>query len=151
MKANLITHHLLFVGFGLADDHFHQIIHDVRRALPGGSRRTEFATALTMRHDPLDEKLWARQLKLVPMGPASLDLPVAGRRLEIFLDALLAYATDSHSYLLHADFESSLEHDERELQRKLHAFTATIGAQERALPAWGVIERMLKNLGADVT
>ena len=151
VKANLITHHLLFVGFGLADDHFHQIIHDVRRALPGGSRRTEFATALTMRHDPLDEKLWARQLKLVPMGPASLDLPVAGRRLEIFLDALLAYATDSHSYLLHADFESSLEHDERELQRKLQAFAATIGAQERALPAWGVVERMLKNLGADVT
>ncbi|WCI09657.1 SIR2 family protein [Arthrobacter sp. OVS8] len=34
VKAHLITHHLLFVGFGLADDHFHEILHDVRRALP---------------------------------------------------------------------------------------------------------------------
>ncbi|MBC7761118.1 MAG: SIR2 family protein [Candidatus Saccharibacteria bacterium] len=148
VKANLITHHLLFVGFGLADDHFHQIIHDVRRALPEYGRN-EFATALTMRHDPLEKMLWNGQLKLVPMGPADGEVPTAGRLLEIFLDALLAYATDSHSYLLHKDFDSSLEKDERELRRKVLAFTSTIEAQERAVPAWGVIERMLEALGGD--
>ena len=149
VKANLITHHLLFVGFGLADDHFHQIIHDVRRALPETPGRTEFATALTMRHDPLDKMLWNGQLKLVPMDPADGEVPTAGRLLEIFLDALLAYATDSHSYLLHKDFESSLEVDEQALRRKVLAFTSTIGSQERAVPAWAVIERMLEALGGD--
>jgi len=149
VKANLITHHLLFVGFGLADDHFHQIIHDVRRALPETFEGTEFATALTMRQDSLAETLWQSQLKLVPMGLADGAIPTAGRRLEIFLDALLAYATDSHSYLLHNDFESSLEVDEQALRRKVLAFTATIGSQERAVPAWAVIERMLESLGGD--
>ena len=149
VKANLITHHLLFVGFGLADDHFHQIIHDVRRALPETSEGIEFATALTMREDRLAETLWRKQLKLVPMGPVGLEIRTAGRRLEIFLDALLAYATDSHSYLLHKDFESSLELDEQALCRKVLAFTSTIGLQERAVPAWAVIERMLESLGGD--
>ena len=149
VKANLITHHLLFVGFGLADDHFHQIIHDVRRALPETSGGTEFATALTMRQDTLAETLWRNQLKLLPMGPVGGEIRTAGRRLEIFLDALLAYATDSHSYLLHNDFESSLEVDEQALRRKVLAFTAIIGSQERAVPAWAVIERMLESLGGD--
>lgn len=149
VKANLITHHLLFVGFGLADDHFHQIIHDVRRALPDVAGRTGFATALTMRQDPLDETLWNGQLNLVPMGPPEGDIPEAGRVLEIFLDALLAYSADSHSYLLHEDFASSLQEEESELRQKVLDFRSTIRSQDRALPAWGVIQRMLEDLGSE--
>jgi hypothetical protein len=149
VKANLITHHLLFVGFGLADDHFHQIIHDVRRALPDTPDRTGFATALTMRQDPLDETLWNGHLELVPMGPPEGDIPAAGRVLEIFLDAMLAFATDSHSYLLHEDFASSLQEEESELRRKVLDFRSTISSQDRALPAWSTIERMLKDLGSE--
>lgn len=33
VKATLMTRHVLFVGFGMRDDHFHEIIHDVRRAM----------------------------------------------------------------------------------------------------------------------
>jgi hypothetical protein len=50
VRATLITHHLLFVGFGLRDDHFHGIIHDVRRAVPVVSGEAKpLATALTLR------------------------------------------------------------------------------------------------------
>ncbi|WP_143347924.1 SIR2 family NAD-dependent protein deacylase, partial [Enterococcus faecalis] len=47
VKATLATRHLLFVGFGLTDDHFHEIVHDVRRAFPA-SGNGPLATALTL-------------------------------------------------------------------------------------------------------
>ena len=36
VQALLVTRHMLFVGFGLADDHFRAVVHDVRRALGSG-------------------------------------------------------------------------------------------------------------------
>ncbi len=147
VKANLITHHLLFVGFGLADDHFHQIVHDVRRALPKATEQTTFATALTMRDDPLDATLWRDQLNLVSMGSENKSIPDAGRRLEIFLDALLAYATDSHSYLLAGGFESSLTTADGGIRDKLLALQENVSAEDRTSAAWPVVERMLHDLG----
>ncbi|MCC7128564.1 MAG: SIR2 family protein [Microbacteriaceae bacterium] len=145
VKANLITRHLLFVGFGLTDDHFHQIVHDVRKAIPraGGKK---FGTSLRLSFDPFDEALWADQLDLVTLG-AEDDLPGSARRLEIFLDALLAFATDSHSYLLDPAFESSLEPAERELRQKLLDFRDSLGDSYRDLSSWPVIDRMFEELG----
>lgn len=147
VKANLITHHLLFVGFGLADDHFHQIIHDVRRAIPATPTDNKLGTALTMQPDELDETLWNEQLGLVVMGSSGDDIPHAGRRLEIFLDALLAYATDSHSYLLHDDFASSLTDQQQQLRAKVLEFEALLTDQDRSDAAWPVIAGMLEQLG----
>jgi hypothetical protein len=152
VKANLITHHLLFVGFGLADDHFQQIVHDVQRALPDNADRVERATALTMRVDHLDEVLWGKRLTLISMGGKSIEdddvaTASAARRLEIFLDALLAYATDSHSYLLDDDFESSLADDQRQLRTEVLAFAGALNETHRSDAAWPVIERMLTDLG----
>lgn len=49
VKAHLLTHHLLFVGFGLTDDHFHEIVHDVRRALPNNaSNNHQMGTVLSL-------------------------------------------------------------------------------------------------------
>jgi hypothetical protein len=147
VKANLITHHLLFVGFGLTDDHFHQIIHDVRRAIwhPGADK---FGTALMMETDELDEALWGEQLSLVSMGSPRGDVQVAGRQLEIFLDALLAYATDSHSYLLDEGFDSSLTEGQRRLKAKLEDFKKALkDDDDRQDPSWPVIKRMFDELG----
>jgi hypothetical protein len=109
VKATLITHHLLFVGFGLKDDHFHEIIHDVRRAFP--QHATDSST------------------------------------LEIFLDAILAFSTDSHSYLLAPEYEHALSSEERVLREGLLAFDKSQAALQRATPAWVVVERALKELG----
>lgn len=99
VKANLLTRHLLFVGFGLADDHFHEILHDVKRAV--GSTETS-ATALTLFDDPLSDGLWGGSLTIVPMLTERFSpdaLPRAARTLEIFLDVLAAYSIDSETYL----------------------------------------------------
>jgi hypothetical protein len=117
--------------------------------MPAIAERTVFATALTMVDDPLDRMLWRAHVDLVPMGPAGGEIEASGKVLEIFLDALLAFSTDSHSYLLHGDFASSLSKEETELRQKVLALGSTISDQDRTLPAWTVIERMLENLGLE--
>jgi hypothetical protein len=145
VKANLITHHLLFVGFGLTDDHFHQIIHDVRRAIPN-SGKEKFGTALTLAVDKLDETLWADQLEIIVMSAAG-GIPDRSRQLEIFLDALLAYSTDGHSYLLDSGFTSSLTDEQSRLRAKVLSFEDELGDEFVHDPSWPVIEHMFRELG----
>jgi len=145
VKANLLTRHLLFVGFGLADDHFHEIVHDVQRALPERGRSR--ATALTLCDDPLDAELWQGSLDLVPMASRGTPVEDAARELEIFLDMLAAYADDSHEYLLDDDFATILSDDERHLKQMLEPLSAA-EAGVRALPAWVRVQALLDELGA---
>jgi hypothetical protein len=112
VKAHLLTHHLLIVGFGLADDHFHEIVHDVRRALPAEvSKKHQMGTVLSLFHEPLQKLVWEGKLEILPMSgnaPAAgtekavvqADVAAAGRELELFLDMMMSHATDNHSYLL---------------------------------------------------
>lgn len=73
VKAHLITHHLLFVGFGLSDDHFYEIVHDVRRAVPAASTDSNMGTALSLYKDALQERAWRNKLNVL-----AIDGPSAG-------------------------------------------------------------------------
>lgn len=157
VKANLLTRHIVFVGFGLQDDHFHEIVHDVRKALPrsaamvGADERAR-ATALTLYSDPLDVELWSGDLTLVPMTqsgpePGSDDHEEAARQLEVFLDLVAALAEDGHSYLLDPDFDSALGAPERRLAARLRELDSA-DEDERALPVWRRVERLLEELGS---
>jgi hypothetical protein len=150
VKATLATRHLLFVGFGLADDHFHEIVHDVRRAFPSSETGT-LATALTLFSDPLDERLWQGRLQLVPMLPVPYDgarVGEAARLLEIFLDALAAFATDAHTYLLADGHESALTPAELRLRTRLAAMLRDATEDERATGAWLEVAAMGARLGS---
>ncbi|RZT63898.1 SIR2-like protein [Microcella alkaliphila] len=149
VKATLMTRHLLFVGFGLRDDHFHEIVHDVRRAV-GTSTTGPAATALTMSRDPLHDALWSGQLSTVAMNARddSGDVPNAGRTLEIFLDAVICKATDSHSFLLKAEFEEALSDDEKRLASALRQIeTAFHGLESTTLSRQ--VSKFLTRLGHD--
>ncbi|MGM0930075.1 MAG: SIR2 family NAD-dependent protein deacylase [Actinomycetota bacterium] len=147
VKATLITHHLLFVGFGLEDDHFHEIVHDVRRALPDESKaKPELATALTLFRDPLDDRAWKDKLTLIPMSRGT-DVGVAARTLEIFLDLLLARATDSHAYLLADGYEEALSEEELSLRTKLLQLTHGLTAAEVSSSGGMRLLKMLRELG----
>ena len=153
VKANLITHHLLFVGFGLRDDHFHEIIHDVGRAVPSDAQNTAgFATALTLFANPLHDTLWNKKLDLVSMSGTPKEentttVESAARTLEIFLDALLAHATDSHSYLLADEFEHALSLGERNLRESLIGLNADFSESEKGTASWEVVAATLRALG----
>ncbi|UTT62584.1 SIR2 family NAD-dependent protein deacylase [Microcella humidisoli] len=127
VKANLLTRHLLFVGFGLADDHFHEILHDVKRAV--GSTEAS-ATALTLFADPLSDGLWGGSLTVVPMLAERFSpdaLPRAARTLELFLDALAAYSIDSESYLRLPEYEEGLSAEELRVRELMLALEAASG------------------------
>ncbi|WP_230672557.1 SIR2 family protein [Rathayibacter sp. Leaf248] len=151
VQATLATRHLLFVGFGLTDDHFHEIVHDVRRAFPS-SGSGDLATALTLFEDPLDERLWQGRLRLVPMLREEFDrsrVAEAARLLEIFLDALGAFATDAHSYLLADGHESALSPAELRLRERLASLLREVSEEERATGAWAEVAAMGRRLGSD--
>jgi predicted RNase H-like nuclease len=148
VKATLITHHLLFVGFGLKDDHFHEIVHDVGRALGDRGVTTTRATALTLFRSKLDERLWAGKLRLLPMAePSAMDVLAAARKLEIFLDALLASSTDSHSYLLSSPFASSLSEVDAALRERLLELSSRLDPELAASPSWVRVVEFLESLG----
>lgn len=151
VKAHLITHHLLFVGFGLADDHFHEIIHDVRRALPVQEASGRFGSALMLEPDAMQEKLWGKHLNLVNMkdpDSAESGTAAAARRLEIFLDALIAHASDSHSFLLAPHYGEGLTDEESALRHALLE-VARVSSRSTASSTTSVIQRMLGELGWD--
>lgn len=158
VKAHLLTHHLLFVGFGLADDHFHEIVHDVRRALPTNvSQRHQMGTVLSLFHEPLQKLVWEGRLDILPMSGDTPDLDsgkeamqnavsAAGRELEIFLDMMMAYATDSHSYLLAPAFTRGLSREENQLRQQLLTL-AKQSRSEATAEVWDVLQTALLTLG----
>ncbi|MCQ1947565.1 SIR2 family protein [Arthrobacter sp. zg-Y1116] len=151
VKATLMTQHLLFVGFGLTDDHFHEILHDVKQALPKESRTGEGpATALMLSTDPLDERMWSDQLNLVPMSTESRKefIPSSGRTLEIFLDLLVALSTDSHSYLLAEGYEGALTEPEKSLRESLLDLGKRLTDGEAQSSGGVRLREMLAELGA---
>lgn len=119
VKASLVTKRLVFIGFGLGDDHFHQILHDVREVSPESISRR--AIALTLKDDSLEQKAWKNKITLQPMSPHDTATSTAGRVLEIFLDYLLMLSTDSREYLLDPAFDSQLTTPERRLKELVSA------------------------------
>lgn len=143
VKASLVTKRLVFIGFGLGDDHFHQILHDVREVSPETISRR--AIALTLIDDSLEQKAWKDKITLQPMSPHNTDLAVAGRILEIFLDYLLMLSTDGREYLLDPAYESQLtepEHRLKDLIIEIHSLNQessdpTIEAAAAAIGQFG--------------
>lgn len=121
VQAMLLTRHMLFVGFSLADDNFVRIAHDVRNAL--GKRPTganPAGTALTLDPSAAKLRLWSDFIDIryidVSPGTPSHDVPdaVKARGVEILLDRALAIVvTDRMSYLLDHSFDGLLSKDDR--------------------------------------
>lgn len=140
VQALLVTRHMLFVGFGLGDDHLHAVLHDVRRAL-GNQRTGRLGTALLLEHEKLQEELWRRDLEYVAMGGGA-DAP---RRLELFLDLLLQTATSSAAHLFVPKFDDVLTLDELALRDALRDHVLTMPHGDGA--AWELVGALATQLG----
>jgi hypothetical protein len=147
VQALLITRHMLFVGFSLQDDNFQRVADDVRRAVraPRSGEAQPFGTVLQLGEDPILAELWEEDLRVVSMGPASRQ-PSLARKLEVFLDRLLAESTAAGSHLLDPSFGALLRPDELELRDRLIDIADQSG-RLRTTPAWSSLERMLQDLG----
>lgn len=150
VQAHLMTHHMLFVGFGLSDQHFHEIIHDVRRAIPHTSNTPHaLGTALVLTEDEMQRGLWEKHLDIVHMSPVGTPLDEAGRTLEIFLDMLDATLAANHTYLLTDKYEGALSDADRSLRDKLLNLAAQL--PDGASPgATKIVHTMLAALGHEL-
>ena len=117
----LMTRHLLFVGFGFGDDHFHQLLHDVRsvhgrdETKPGQpAPNRKLGTALMLGRDPVRERLWQNYVEIVTFTEGD-SVAAQGRVIEIFLDMVVAYAVEAPTYFLRPDYDGMLSDAEREL------------------------------------
>ena len=144
VQALLVTKHMLFVGFALGDDHFHSVVHDVRRALGDADRKGRLGTALVLEPDELQEELWEKDLWYVATGAGGLE---SARRLEIFLDLVLSLASGSDEYLFDQSFDEVLTNDERALREELLGLAARGPAYANAA-AWQRVRGLLDELGA---
>ncbi len=150
VQALLLTRHMLFVGFGFADDNFHRIAHAVRSALRGdtaGERRAPFGTNLVIGDKSLVRELWADDLDWIALAEHANDVAAQARLAEIFLDRLAARAMTATAHLGDPRYEAVLSEGERALRDRLEQLADQVGAAEKATAAWAEVERLLTRLG----
>ena len=117
VQGLLLMRRMVFVGYSLSDEDFHELIDEVRAAR--GDTDIGRGVALTLFSDPLDEKLWEKDLDIVPMVTSPrISVPVAARELELFLDLVGYLSTSSASFFLDSTY-SDLSDSEAELRDAL--------------------------------
>lgn len=159
VQALLLTRHMLFVGFGFADDNFHRIAHAVRSALRGeeggsdaggaarGRRHGPFGTNLVVGDKSLVRELWADDLDWIALAEHASVGAEQARLAEIFLDRLAASALTATAHLGDPRYEAVLSDAERALRDRLERFADETGAAEKGTAAWAEVERLLQRLG----
>lgn len=150
VQALLLTRHMLFVGFGFADDNFHRIAHAVRSALRGeasGGRPGPFGTNLVVGDKSLVRELWADDLDWIALAEHASSSAEQARLAEIFLDRLAARAVTATAHLGDPRYEAVLTTGERALRDRLEQLADEATPEERATGAWGEVEKLLLRLG----
>jgi hypothetical protein len=144
LQATLLNRHVLFVGFSLSDPNFIRILDAVRRIVRPAEapalKGRPFGTALMIKGDEMLRYLYQHDVEWLSLGDESR----AGRRLELFLDCLLA-RTRAPAHLLDDDFES-LSRDDEPLRKELLRLAAALPSGPRS-PAWDRVEALLREFG----
>jgi hypothetical protein len=137
VQALLVTRHMLFVGYSLSDEDFHQLVHEIRSALPG---RDPMGTALLLEPDDLLADLWAADLNLVPMEPPSTGIEsparasgVRSRRVQILLDLVGYLAADLSHFVLDETYAALLDEDEKDLRDQLNSLAGLLGRSDASI------------------
>jgi hypothetical protein len=109
LHAMLLTRHVLIVGYGLRDETFHRIAHEVREL--GASKvaialaerhHRQLGTALLVHPPGLFGEVWSADPQLADMSGGHHDIPAAARRQDILLDRVGVLASPVESYVLGA-------------------------------------------------
>jgi hypothetical protein len=148
VQGLLLMRHMLFVGYSLQDEDFHELMYEVRAARGDVAIGSSNATVLTLADDPLERQLWEDDLAIVPMvaSPAEdVDKSVAARQLEIFLDLVGYLSTTSASFFLDATY-ASLSEDERPLRNCLIDLAAATREAQPGTVGY-IVKRFLGQLG----
>jgi len=151
VQGLLMLRKMVFIGYSLADEDFHELVDEVRAARAGATDIVR-GTVLSLTADPLHKQLWDTDLDVVPMivgelkGKDPAETALAARELDLFLDLVGYLSTTSASFFLD-DTYSDLAAGEKDLRDSLIKLRASMQTFEPG-PVAGLVDEFLKNLGA---
>jgi hypothetical protein len=130
-QSLLMTHQLLVVGASLSDDNVLRLAHEVRALRQRHHIDDPLGHVLSLGPPPLRARLWEGELEWVGL-PGETGEQQA-RQLEIFLDAVAAYASQASPYLLHPHYADLLGGEEEvALAERARELAEDIAAAEAA-------------------
>ena len=171
VQGMLLTKHMLFVGYSLTDEDFHEVMAEVRLARAKTKAGKELGTqedkakaeeneaqiedkvgtVVTPFEDGIFAKLWDSDLNIRALGgpPASRakdEIEKRGRVLEIFLDCLALHAADLDRFLLDETYSGMLDDDELQLKQAIGALRDALPESD-SLPRWSKVRRLVNDFG----
>jgi hypothetical protein len=149
VQGLLMMRHLLFVGYSLRDEDFHELIHELRTARGNNVAEIVRGTVLTLREDKLEQELWADDLDIVPMSTREgISTATSARQMEMFLDLVAYRSTTSASFFLDSDY-NSLSEDESALRTSLRELIQATANNEADTVAHKVWRFLVHELGGE--
>ena len=150
VQAMLMTRHMLFVGYGLKDETFHELVHEVRFARSGDSD-TPLGTAITLFDDPVQAEIWAGDVEVVAVRsandhPDAQALAMAGRDVERLMDLVGLLSADRWAFLLDQQYAGMLSARERELASLLAPLASKVQPGSTA-DGWRQVSELLERFG----
>lgn len=137
MQSSMLTRHMIFVGYSLADENFIRLGRDVSRLLRRMSQKGTVGTVLTLAPNPFRSKLWGDDLEEIAMAPVESDGACV---LEMFLDRLaMTAAAGESSYLLDSRYIDLVDADDRALVRELVQVGEKL--RDKMGSRWGALKR----------
>ena len=156
VQAMLFTRHMLFVGYGLRDEDFHELVYEVKSAFPDG-KMSKLGTTIALFDDPLQVELWSPILEVVPMRPSRNgimpspeDVADAARDAERFLDLIGMLASSRSAFLLDSNYEGVKSADEKNAFVALEHIIREAQSHDEKETGWGQVRKLLRELGAEL-
>lgn len=150
LQSLLLTKHLLLVGTSMTDDNVLRLIHEVigyrRRYLKSGSTPDrKFGSILEVSDQPARQALHAKNFTSVLMPGSGIE--EKARALEIFLDAVGAFATKDASWLLDERFGALLTESGKGWAKGLRLIAQEMTAAGATEQDWSPFLASLNALG----
>jgi hypothetical protein len=155
VQSLMLTSHLLFVGFSLADTDFAELAHEVRLVrseaeISPSDDPPLSGTALALRPGSISSD-FAKEVATLSMSDERSAVPEAARRLEIFLDRLAFTAATAGplaaEYLLDPRYEEDASASDRALRAGLLRLAESLDDAAHDSVGWPSVRRLLRSFG----
>lgn len=129
VEAQLITRHMLFVGFGMTDPNVIRVLDSVARAARYDEARKDGPVGTLLHFEAITEQTRQRYpLRFVHIGPQENNHRPRARQVEILLDEVARMAEDGTHHLLDRRFER-LHPGEQAIRKEVTDFLVELHAR----------------------
>jgi SIR2-like domain len=147
VQALLITKQMLFLGYSLQDEDFHQLVYDVRKAVGNGDHRIHLGTVILPESAGFLGDIWKGQFQVLAMSDLAPPDQKPNLLVEMFLDRLVAETfRDSVTYLLDPAYRDLLDPSDVELAQALQGLQSLVA--DASTPARAALKRFFNETGA---